>query len=88
MLDADRQAHHVRGDPGGGQFLVIELAMGGHRRNRRAGLGVTDIDQAQDQPERVVEAHPGVSSALDAEAQDAGGLAVHVALGQLVVLVM
>src|SRR5690554_1691372 len=87
MLDADGEAHHIGGYPGPGELLVVELAVGGGGRDRRAALGVADVDQPQDHAKGVVETRPRLAAALDAEAEDPRGAAPHVLLGQGVVLV-
>src|SRR5690606_87939 len=40
VLDADGQAHQVAGDAGAGQFLVVELTVGGRGRMAGQRLGV------------------------------------------------
>src|SRR5690606_16640141 len=49
VLDADGQAHQVAGDAGAGQFLVIELTVGGRGRMAGQRLGVADVHQAHHQ---------------------------------------
>src|SRR5690554_5603610 len=78
MLDADGEAHHIGGYPGPGVLLVVELAVGGGGRDRRAALGVADVDQPQDHAKGVVETRPRLAAALDAEAEDPRGAAPHV----------
>ncbi len=71
-----------RGRRPSGQFLRVELAVGGGRRVAGQGLGVADVDQAHHQLQRVDEARAGGAAALDAEGQARRRAAPQVAPGQ------
>ena len=63
------------GTPADGQLLRTQLTVRGGSRVAGQRLGVTDVDQAQDHLQGIDEPGTGLFAALDAEAQDAGGLA-------------
>src|SRR5690606_29878241 len=76
VLDAHRNPHKVLGDAGGGEFFGVELAVGCRGRVAGQGFGVADIDQTIDHLEAVDELAACFTATLDAEADDARGLAL------------
>ena len=76
MLNAHGDTYHILADTGGSEFFRIELAVCGAGRVTGEGLGIADIDQTQNQLQRVDEARAGFTPSLDTEAENAGCLAV------------
>lgn len=89
MLDADGETDRVLGHAGLVELGGRELAVGGGRGMRRQGAHVADVDQAGEELERVEEARAALAAlparALEAEGDDAGGLAGEVLADQRVV---
>jgi len=85
MFDADAEPNHIGGDTGGSQFRFGQLAVGGGCGVRGQRFGIADVDQPFEQVERIVKFNAGLKPAFDAKRQQAGGFAVGVFLGQLIV---
>src|SRR5690554_6408589 len=75
VFNTDRQPHQVFAHTGTLQLVCVELAVGSGGRVASQGLGIADVHQAQDQIQGVDELRAGLAATLDAEAQNAGGLA-------------
>src|SRR3984957_19328137 len=69
-FDADRQPHQLLADIGGLELGGIHLLMGGRGGMNDQGLGIADIGQMADHPQRLDEFLAGGPAALDPEADD------------------
>ena len=85
IFQADAQADQVRGNAGGAQLLVGELAVGVGGRMQHAGVAVCHVGFDGDQLQGIQEAVVKGAAALQAEAHDAAAAVRKILEGQAVV---
>ena len=73
VLDADREAHHIRPGAGGKALCVGELAVGRGGRVNDEASDVADVGEMREQFQRRDELHAGIVSALQAEREHSAG---------------
>ena len=69
VFDADTQANHLRFYSGPELFFLGELPVRGRGRVAGQRLGITDIHQALDQRQGIIEFHACLEASLDTEGQ-------------------
>src|SRR3989440_12701093 len=82
VLDANAEPDHLGPDAGLALLFLRHLAVGGGGRMAGQRFGIAHVDEALDEPQRVVEFLAGFEPALDPEGQERARAASEISLRQ------